>query len=87
MDDARRLAVRGFICDNFVLEESAFDDDDSLLARSIIDSTGILELVSFLEEHFAIEVGDQEILPANLDSVNKVCGFIVKKIESRMGIK
>ena len=78
-NDVSRLAVRKFICDNFVVEDGNFDDDDSLLAENIVDSTGILELVSFLEENFNIQVADEEILPSNFDSVIKICSFVDKK--------
>jgi len=82
MDDEHRRAVRQFICDNFIVEDGAFGDDDSLLAAKILDSTGILELVSFIEERFDVRVADQEVLPANLDSVSRITVFVRQKQES-----
>lgn len=79
MDTDSRLAVRKFVCDNFIVEDGDFADDDSLLDKGILDSTGILELVSFLEETFSIKLTDDEVVPANLDSVDKVCGFLARK--------
>ncbi|MBN1828335.1 MAG: acyl carrier protein [Deltaproteobacteria bacterium] len=54
--------------------------DDSLLEKGIIDSTGILEVIDFLEETFQIRIMDEELVPDNLDSINKVVGFIKRKI-------
>jgi acyl carrier protein len=50
-----------------------------LLEKGIVDSTGILELVTHIEEKYGIKVLDQEMLPANLDSVNAIAGFIERK--------
>ncbi len=75
-----RADVRQFICDNFVVEDGDFADDDSFLAKNILDSTGILELVSFLEAKYGIKVADEELTPVNLDSVNKLCGFLERKL-------
>ncbi len=80
MEREMRADVRRFICDNFVVEDGDFADDDSFLAKSILDSTGILELVSFLESKYDIKVADEEVTPANLDSVSKVCAFLGGKI-------
>jgi len=54
-------------------------DSDSLLNKGIIDSTGVLELVGFLEESFNIQVEDAELVPENLDSVNNLVNYIEKK--------
>lgn len=54
-------------------------DDDSLLEKGIIDSTGVLELVGFIEEGFHVAVKDDELLPENLDSVNRLIAFITRK--------
>jgi acyl carrier protein len=70
-----------------VVEDQDFSDEDSLLGQSILDSTGILELVSFVEEAFEIKVEDDEVIPDNLDSVRKVLDFVSRKtgqsLESR----
>ncbi len=54
-------------------------DDDSLLEKGIIDSTGVLELVGFIEENFHVAVKDDELLPENLDSVERLIAFVTRK--------
>jgi len=74
--------IRAFIFDNFLFdaEDSALQNDTSFLEEGIIDSTGVLELVDWLEEEFSISVGDEELIPENLDSVNLLSAYITKKI-------
>lgn len=57
--------------------------DASLLSEGIIDSAGVIELVAFLEEEFAITVEDEEIVPDNLDSVNKIEKYVTKKLSKK----
>ncbi len=57
-----------------------FADDDSFMEKGIIDSTGILELLEFIEERFKIKVEDKEVIPDNLDSLLKLATFISRKI-------
>ncbi len=73
--------IRAFIFSNFLFDagESALDNDASFLEQGIIDSTGVLELVEWLEETFAIKVEDEELIPENLDSVNLLAQFIAGK--------
>ncbi|MFQ5433214.1 MAG: acyl carrier protein [Nitrospinota bacterium] len=73
--------IRKYIFQNFLFDENegTLGDDDSLLEKGIIDSTGVLELVMFLEEDFQIEVKDEDLVPENLDTVNN----LVKYINSR----
>jgi acyl carrier protein len=73
--------IREFIIANFLFgsNDAKFSDDDSFLETSIIDSTGMLELVAFVETNFGIEVADTELVPENLDSINKLASFIEKK--------
>ena len=73
--------IRAFIFSNFLFdaEESALDNDTSFLEQGIIDSTGVLELVEWLEETFAMKVDDEELTPENLDSVNRLAQFIARK--------
>jgi acyl carrier protein len=75
--------VRDFIVANFLFGDTtrAVRDDDSLLEHGIIDSTGILELVFFLETTYGIAVDDKEMIPANLDSIAKVAGFVGRKTD------
>ena len=78
--------VREYIAENFILGEDGegLADDDSFLDAGIIDSTGVLELVGFLEENYGIEIGDDEITPENLDSIAEVATFVrgKKRVES-----
>lgn len=76
-----RQEVREFIIENFLFGHSnnSLEDDESFLDTGIIDSTGVLQLVGYLEEHFGIAVGDADVTPANLDSVNKVVAFVEAK--------
>ncbi|HTM10594.1 MAG TPA: acyl carrier protein [Verrucomicrobiae bacterium] len=76
--------LRQFIRDNFLfgLQGESFSDDDSLLEKRIIDSTGVLELIAFLEENFGVKVQDDELLPENLDSINRLVRFLEKKLKA-----
>jgi acyl carrier protein len=73
--------VRQFIVENFLFgsEEEPFGDDDSFLEKGIIDSTGVLELIEYIEENFSIKVEDDELVPENLDSLSNVTAYIMKK--------
>ena len=74
--------IRGFILDTVLAgtHEGTLDNDDSFLEKGIIDSTGILELVSFVEEEFKIEVKDEDLVPDNFDSVSRLSGYVTRKI-------
>ena len=73
--------VRAFIFENFLFdaEEGDLQNDSSFLDQGIIDSTGVLELVEWLEDDFGFSVDDEELIPENLDSVNKLADFIARK--------
>jgi acyl carrier protein len=80
--EATRL-VRTFITTNFyVADPAALGDEVSLLDSGIIDSTGILEVVSFVESQFNIQVEDEEMLPENLDSIGKIARYVQRKVNS-----
>ncbi|MDD5701348.1 MAG: acyl carrier protein [Dehalococcoidales bacterium] len=73
--------IKSFIVDYFVKDSGlVLDDDLSFLEKGIIDSTGVMELVSFLETTFDIRLEDEEIIPDNFDSVNKLVNFIHQKM-------
>ena len=73
--------LREFLTENFMVElDSAFTEDDSLLEYGVIDSTGVLELVIYLEEKYNIKIEDDEIIPENLDSLNNIDKYIKSKI-------
>lgn len=73
--------IRQYVRENFILgqEDLELSDRDSFLESGIIDSTGILELVAFVEEGFDIEILDEEMLPENLDSISNAANFIRSK--------
>ena len=73
--------IKTFIIENFLFgSEDGLKDETSFLEEGIIDSTGILELVTFLEEEFSIAIEDEELVPENLDSINNVTTFLERKI-------
>ena len=75
--------VREFVVHTFLFDDgSQLKDDMSFLETGTIDSTGVLELVSFLERTFGITVADDELLPENLDSVDAISGFLARKTAS-----
>ena len=73
--------IRNFIIENFLFGESGNDlkKTDSFLESGIIDSTGVLELVSFIEETYAFQVEDEELIPENLDSIANVIAYVQRK--------
>jgi len=73
--------IREFIVGQFLLgDETGLDNDDSFLEKGTFDSTGILELVSFLEQKYHIELDPAELIPENLDSVNALVRFLQRKV-------
>ena len=76
--------IRAFIVENFLFgDANGLKDDTSFLDDGIMDSTGALELVTFLEEEFSITVEDEELIPENLDSINNVSTYLGRKIGSQ----
>jgi acyl carrier protein len=75
--------LRRFVTENFLFGASnnSFTDTDSFLERGIIDSTGVLELISFLEERYRIKVLDRELVPENLDSIDNLARFIESRAQ------
>ncbi|MBD3868833.1 MAG: acyl carrier protein [Acidobacteria bacterium] len=73
--------VKTFIVDNFLFGQGGdkITDDASLMDNGIVDSTGVLELVAFLEETWSIAVEDEELIPENLDTLGNITRFIQKK--------
>ena len=75
-------SLRQFIKENFLFgQEAAFSDEDSFLEQGIIDSTGVLELVAFVESQHRITIEDEELVPENLDSIDNLVRFITAKCE------
>jgi acyl carrier protein len=75
--------IKAFIVTNFLFgqEGRGFAAEQSFLKSGIIDSTGLLELVAFVEQRYGISVADRELLPENLDSLQNVSQFVVRKRE------
>lgn len=76
-----RDTIRRYILENYLFTEDqgALADDASFLESGIIDSTGMMEVIFFLEENFSIRVEDEEMIPENLDSVNNLLRYIERK--------
>ena len=74
--------IKQFILGNYLFtnDESALADDDSLLKKGIVDSTGMLELIMHIEEKYGIKVAEDEMVPANLDSVVLITAFLERKL-------
>jgi acyl carrier protein len=74
--------VRRFVEDNFLFRDdrAELSNSESLLDAGLIDSTGVLELVAFLETEFQFRMADDEIIPANLDSINAIVAYIESKL-------
>ncbi len=79
--ESNEKAIRDYVLENYLFtdDQSALANDASFLENGIIDSTGILEVIAFIEEEFEIEVEDEEMIPENLDSVNNLVAFIATK--------
>ncbi len=74
--------IRSFIVENFLAgkDDPGFKNADSFMETRVIDSTGIMELLEFVEEEWGITVEDSELTPDNFDSVSKVAGFVQTKL-------
>ena len=78
-------AVKEFIIENFLFgEEEQLKPDTDFFDKGIIDSTGVIELVSFLEETFNISVDDEELIPENLSSLKNIDVFLQKKLSQKV---
>lgn len=74
-------ALRSYILENYLFSDDPSDlnNEDSFLEQGILDSTGIMELIFFIEEHYGISVDDEEMVPENLDSIDNLVRFIAGK--------
>lgn len=81
MDDQVRAELTDFVVANYLFGDVARTpaDDESLVEGGVIDSTGILELIEFLELHFGIEVSEAETVPQNLGTISRLIRFVVSK--------
>lgn len=69
--------IRAFISETFFVDD--FSNDESFLRSGTIDSTGMLELISFVESTYDIEIDDTELVPENLDSVDNLVAYLARK--------
>ncbi|MEW5801319.1 MAG: acyl carrier protein [bacterium] len=78
------MEIKNFIRENFLIGQNNYrlKNDASFLDEGIIDSTGILELVAFIENTYAVKVEDEELIPDNLDSIDKIMVYLKKKVAS-----
>ena len=80
MQEDTTVEIRDFVVSTFMFGDAdSLKDDTSFMSGGIIDSTGILELIFFLEDTYGVKVQPEEMIPANLDSVNKVAQFVATK--------
>ena len=78
-----REELRRFVVEEFLFGRNGdLKDGDSFLEAGIIDSTGVLELIAFIEKHFAIKVRDSDLIPDNLDSIQKVTDFVRRRLNA-----
>ena len=84
MEDEVKQQIANFITENFLFDVTAgaLSETESLLETGTIDSTGVLELVSFIEEKYGFKVEDEEIVPENLDTIANISSYIIGKLES-----
>lgn len=79
--DRLKHELRAFLNENFIFaKDASLHDDSSFLDMGIIDSTGMLELVAFLERTYGIVLEDADLVPENLDSINSVSQFVLRKL-------
>jgi acyl carrier protein len=75
-----RKQIRSFIETNFIIDSTTdLKDEDSLLQLQIVDSTGFLELIHFIEDTFAVKVADEEMVPENLETIDNIAQFVSRK--------
>jgi acyl carrier protein len=81
-----RQELRSFIVDHFLFGDSGkLEDNASLLEGGVVDSTGVLELVTHLENAYGFKVADDELIPDNLDSIESLAQFVARKRASQPG--
>jgi acyl carrier protein len=82
-----RQELRQFVIDNFLFGRAGdLKDDASFLENGIIDSTGVLELIAFLEQRFELELAETDLTPENLDSIDKVTRLVGSRLAAAKGV-
>lgn len=81
MSEPMHETIRQFILENYLFTDdtSQLALDDSLLGRGIVDSTGMLEIIMFIEEQLGVKVRDEDMVPENLDSVNRIAAYVTSR--------
>jgi acyl carrier protein len=83
MQNTQRETLRQFVVENFLFGQVGnLSDQDSFLEKGIIDSTGILELIGFLERKYGIKIADEDLIEQNFDSIDKLMMFLTRKLPS-----
>jgi acyl carrier protein len=78
--------IRGFVIKHFPLAHKRnIRNDDPLLISGIIDSLGVLEIISYLEKEFKISVADEELVPENFHTIESIAAFVQQKHHSNLG--
>jgi acyl carrier protein len=72
---ARRFVVENF----YAADPSEISDDTSLITSGLVDSTGMLEVIAFLESEYGFKIEDREMVPANLETINRIAAFVARK--------
>lgn len=84
MNDLER-DVRAFILENFIVTNGDLGAGDSLTGNGVLDSMGVLELIMFVEERYGIKVPDEDTLPENLDSIERIVGYLDQRMAGADG--
>ena len=73
--------IKTFIVNNFLfgMDDNLLGYDDSLLEKGIVDSTGVLELIAYIEQNYMMKINNDELVPENLDSLDNIASFIFRK--------
>lgn len=74
--------LRQYMLENFLFsdDESELNNEDSFLDMGVVDSTGIMEVIAYIEDEFEVNVEDEEMIPENLDSINSLVAYLTKKL-------
>ena len=75
--EAVERAIRDYIVESFLLDDDELDLETSLIGSGIIDSTGMMEIVAFIEETYGLEVDERDLVPENFDSVSRIAGYVL----------
>jgi acyl carrier protein len=77
--------VRQFIAENFYVDEAELGDDVSLISGGFVDSTGILEVITFLESEYRFRISEREMTPENLETIGRIASFVAGKQQALAG--